>query len=92
MNSQYVSDVEEILSHKHDFGADLWTTPDKRLMKGAPFSTLEIVRCLLELVMDPAEPMLEKAAELILSTWQEDGCFKLYPRDSIYQEILRNIQ
>lgn len=30
----YLADVEAILSHQHDNGASLWTTPDKRLMKG----------------------------------------------------------
>lgn len=81
---QYASDVELILSHKYDNGADLWTTPDKRLIKGAPFSTLESVMYLLELDMEPTEPILKEAAELILGTWQEDGRFKLYPRGSIY--------
>lgn len=46
---QYASDVEAILSHKYDNGGDLWTTSDNRLMKGAPFSTLECVLYLLEL-------------------------------------------
>ncbi len=27
VDKQYESDVEEILSHRHDNGADLWTTP-----------------------------------------------------------------
>ena len=64
---QYASDVELILSHKYDNGVDLWTTPDKRLMKGAPFSTLESVMYLLELGMEPTEPILKEAAELIFS-------------------------
>lgn len=79
VEKQYASDVELILSHRYDHGADLWTTPDKRLKKGAPFSTLESVMYLLELGMDPTEPVLKEAAELILSTRQEDGRFKLYP-------------
>jgi hypothetical protein len=49
VEKRYSLDVEEILSHKYDNGADLWTTPDKRLIKGAPFSTLESVMYLLEL-------------------------------------------
>jgi len=81
---QYALDVEKILSHRHDNGADLWTTPDKRLIKGAPFSTLESVMYLLELGMEPTEPLLKKAAELIFETWREDGRFKLYPQGSIY--------
>lgn len=84
MENQYASDIEVILSHKSDNGADLWTTPDKRLMKGAPFSTLESIMYLLELGMEPTEPILKEAAELIFGTWQKDGRFKVYPRGSIY--------
>jgi len=84
LEKQYTSDVELILSHRYDNGADLWTTPDKRLIKGAPFSTLESVMYLLELGMEPTEPILKDAAELIFSSWQEDGRFKLYPHGSIY--------
>ena len=84
VEKQYALDVEVILSHRHDNGADLWTTPDKRLIKGAPFSTLESIMYLLELGMEPKEPLLKEAAELIFSTWQEDGRFRLYPQGSIY--------
>lgn len=81
---QYSSDIEEILSHRYDNGGDLWTTPDRRLLKGAPFSTLESVLYLLELGMNPHEPLLKESAELIFSTWQKDGRFKVYPNGSIY--------
>ncbi len=84
VDMKYASDVEMILSHKHDNGADLWTTHDKRLIKGAPFSTLESVMYLLELGVEPTEPLLQEAASLIFSTWQEDGRFKLYPQGSVY--------
>ncbi|MCG8402546.1 MAG: prenyltransferase [Firmicutes bacterium] len=84
VEKQYASDVEAILSHKHDNGADLWTTPDKRLIKGAPFSTLESVMYLLELGMEPTETLLKETAALIFSTWQDDGRFKLYPQGSVY--------
>ncbi|PKM73412.1 MAG: prenyltransferase [Firmicutes bacterium HGW-Firmicutes-16] len=84
VEKQYLSDVEEILSHRYDNGADYWTTPDKRLIKGAPFSTLESVLILLELGMDKDEPLLKKTAELIFSAWREDGRFKVYPQGGIY--------
>ncbi len=84
IEEQYLSDVEAILSHRYDNGADYWTTPDKRLIKGAPFSTLESVLLLLELGMEPSEPLLKETAELIFSTWREDGRFKLYPQGGIY--------
>jgi len=84
VEKQYSSDVKAILSHKYDNGADLWTTPDKRLIKGAPFSTLESVLYLLELGVESTEPLLRETAELIFSTWREDGRFKLYPQGSVY--------
>lgn len=55
VDEQYLSDVEAILSHRHNNGADLWTTLDKRLLKGAPFSTSESMSYLLELGMDAAD-------------------------------------
>lgn len=84
VDEQYLSDMEAILSHRYDLGVDLWTTPDKRLIKGAPFSTLECVQYLLELGMEPDEPILKESAELIFETWQEDGRFKVYPQGSVY--------
>ncbi|WP_214842423.1 hypothetical protein [Exiguobacterium sp. s150] len=80
----YEADVEKILSHRYDQGADYWTTPDKRLSKGSPFSTLDCVLYLLELGMDPSDPVLKECAELIFSTWHTDGRFKLYPKGAIY--------
>ena len=84
VDKQYSSDVEAILSHRYDNGADLWTTPDKRLIKGAPFSTLESVHYLLELGMESTDPLIQEAAELIFNTWQENGRFKLSPQGAIY--------
>lgn len=84
IDKQYLSDVEAILSHRHDQGADYWTTPDKRLIKGSPFSTLDCVFYLLELGMEATDPLLKECADLIFSTWQEDGRFRLYPKGAIY--------
>ncbi len=84
IESQFLPDVEEILSHRQDNGADLWATPDKRLLKGSPFSTFDCVLYLLELGMSPQEPVLQAAADLIFSVWQEDGRFRIYPKGGIY--------
>lgn len=84
IDKKYLSDYEAILSHQYDNGADYWTTPDRRLIKGSPFSTLDSVLYLLELGMEPTEPLLKECADLIFSTWREDGSFKLYPQGSIY--------
>ncbi len=84
IEKQYLADAEIILSHQYNNGASLWATADKRLMKGAPFSTLESVLYLLELGMEPSDPLLKDAAALIFSTWQEDGRFKVSPKGGIY--------
>ncbi len=84
VSTQYAADTEAILSHRNDNGADLFTTPDNRLIKGAPFSTLESVSMLLELGMEPDDPLLRECADLILSTWREDGRFRLSPQGAVY--------
>jgi hypothetical protein len=52
---RYQPDVEAILATRHDNGADYWATPDRRLFKGGPFSTLEAPVLLVELGVDPVE-------------------------------------
>lgn len=84
IEESYIQDINIILSHRHDNGFDLWATPDKRLIKGAPYSTLESVMYLLELGVNPNEQLMVDTAELIFSTWKEDGRFKLYPQGAIY--------
>ena len=58
VSAQYQADVNALLAMRHDNGADLWATPDKRLMKGSPFTTLESALLLLELGMPPSDPLL----------------------------------
>lgn len=84
VNEKYLPDVEAILSHRYDNGADYWTTPDNRLLKGSPFSLVDCVLYLLELGMDSAEPVLKESIDLLFSTWQPDGRFKLYPKGEVF--------
>ena len=84
VSNQYQSDVASILAKRHDNGWDYWATPDRRLIKGSPFTTLECSSILLELGMDRSEPVLKETADLILSSWREDGRFKLTPQGAIY--------
>ena len=83
VHAKYSSDIEVILSHRHDNGADFWTTQDKRLLKGSPFSAYNSALMLMELGVEPTDAVLEEVAELFFSTWQEDGRFKLYPQGGI---------
>ncbi|MCL2373094.1 MAG: prenyltransferase [Defluviitaleaceae bacterium] len=79
----FENDINLILSHRHSQGADYWTTPDKRLVKGSPFSAVDSALMLLELGMPPSHPVLQAVAELLFSVWRSDGRFKLYPSGSI---------
>ena len=81
---QYQGDVDAILAVRYDNGADYWTTPDKRMNKGNPFSTLGSAMLLLELGMPPSDPVLQGVADLFFSTWRKDGRFRLFPDGAIY--------
>lgn len=80
----YQADIDAILAKRYHNGADYWATPDKRLLKGSPFSTLQSALLLRELGMAPSEPLLRNVADLIFSSWREDGRFKLSPDGAIY--------
>jgi hypothetical protein len=81
---RFREDVAAVLARRHDNGADLWTTPDRRLAKGGPFSTLGAVRLLAELGVEPTDPVLAAAVELIWTSWRPDGRFRLAPSGAIY--------
>ena len=79
----YQSDIEAIISKKYDNGSDLWTTPDKRICKGSPFSTVESLLMLSELGATDL-PIVKDAADLIFSLWRKDGRFQIAPKTAIY--------
>lgn len=81
---QYQSDVEAILARRYDNGGDLWATADGRLGKGSPFSTRDCALMLSELGMGLSEPVVKETAELIISSWREDGRFRPAPKGAIY--------
>ena len=83
MTKRYESDIEAIIAKRYDNGDDLWATPDKRIYKGTPFSTLESVLMLAELESVPTAIMKE-AGELMFSLWREDGRFQIAPKSAIY--------
>ncbi|MDD4079827.1 MAG: prenyltransferase [Eubacteriales bacterium] len=83
-SGRFATDADKILSRRYDYGADLWTTPDRRLIKGSPFSALESPMYLLELGMAPEDPVMKGSAALIFSAWREDGRFRVYPQGAIY--------
>jgi hypothetical protein len=68
----------------HDNGADFFATPDRRLIKGGPFSTLESSYVLAELGLDPGDSVLSGAEVLIWAVYRRDGRFQLAPNSAIY--------
>ena len=80
----YLSDYEAILTHRYDLGADYWTTPDNRLVKGSPFSMIECVQYLMELGVDATDSILMECARILFRVWREDGRFQVYPKGVIY--------
>lgn len=88
---EYQEDVEAILSKRNQHGADLWTTSDRRLGKGSPFSTVDCVLMLTELGMSSSDPVLKGCSELLLDAWREDGRFRIAPKGTIYPCHTANI-
>jgi len=84
IDKQYQDDIDIILSHRHDNGGDYWATADGRLAKGSPFSTYNSALMLVELGMEPTDPVLQTVADMFFGIWREDGRFKLYPSGGIY--------
>lgn len=84
VDERYLRDVETIMAQRHALGADYFTTPDRRLLKGSPFSALSCAHMLLELGMAPEDAVLRGVAGLFFEAWREDGRFKLYPGGAIH--------
>ena len=80
----YDSDIEIVLSHRYDNGADFWATPDLRLAKSSPYSTLEAAYMLGELGLSSAHPALAGAIDLLFGALRPDGRFQLAPKTAIY--------
>lgn len=81
---EFAGDVAAIVARRHDNGADFWASPDGRLARGGPFSTLEAVVLLRELGVEPGDPVLAGATSLIWAAWRPDGRFRLAPSGAIY--------
>jgi hypothetical protein len=84
VRQQYQQDVDALLARRHDNGADFWATPDGRLSKGSPFTTLACAHMLADLGVDTTDTVLKGAAELIFGALREDGRFRVAPEGAIY--------
>ena len=82
--SEYEQDINVILAKRTHLGGDFWATPDGRVGKGSPFSTLECVLMLSELGLDSSHPVLKGACDLLWSLQRPDGRFRIAPTGAIY--------
>ncbi|RJP33156.1 MAG: prenyltransferase [Phycisphaerales bacterium] len=81
---QYQPDVDAILARRGHLGADFWTTPDRRIGKGSPFAAVDCALMLADLGVSRTDPAMRGAAEVLFDAWQEDGRFRIAPKQTIY--------
>ena len=84
MRNPWQEDIDAVLAHRRDNGADDFATPDGRLLKGAPFTALESAMYLLELGVPPEHEVLQSIAGRIISGCREDGRIRIAPSGAIY--------
>jgi len=84
VSKKYEDDIQFILSRQHDNGGEYWASADGRLGVGSPFCTLTSVLMLSDLGVNASHPVFKGACDLILSSWREDGRFRLAPKAAIY--------
>jgi hypothetical protein len=77
-------DVAVIMSKINQNGGDYWATKDNGIGKGSPFSTKDAAIMLHELGYKKKDPIIQKIADTIFNTWQDDGRFKIAPTGAIY--------
>lgn len=82
--SQWQKDLDEIMSHRFDQGADYWSTKDAKVLKGGPFSTVECAHYLVELGIPLHDEILTNIAQLLFQGAKQDGRFKIAPTGGIY--------
>jgi len=83
-NKKYLSDVETVLSKRHNNGGDFWASSDGRIGVGTPFSTLESLLIFHELQVPRNHEAIIGALTKITDTWMDDGRFKFAPKGAIY--------
>lgn len=84
MEDAYKPNIETILEHRHDNGGDYWATPDNRIYKGNPFSTIGSLGMLHELGIDANHEAIQGALRLILKAIRDDGRIRVAPKAPLY--------
>lgn len=82
--SDYESDIQTILGHRHDNGADYWASVDRKIYVGNPFSTLGSLGMLHELGVAASHEAVAGGLALILDACRDDGRIRLGPKAPMY--------
>lgn len=77
-------DIELVLGHRHDNGADFWATPDGRIYVGNPFSTIACLGMLHELGVGADHEAVAGGLALVLDACREDGRIRVAPKAPLY--------
>ena len=78
------ADVQVVLSHRHDNGADFWATPDGRIYVGTPLSTISSLGILHELGTGVDHEAVEGGLGLLLDACRDDGRIRVAPKAPLY--------
>lgn len=84
IKEHHKNDIAVIMSKINHNGGELWATKDKKISKGSPFATRDVAIMLSELGFTKKDPVIQDIAELMFSTWQLDGRFRISPSGAIY--------
>ncbi len=79
-----MTDLDKLLSTRHDNGADFWATSDGQLGIERPVSTLTALMVMSELNVEKTHEALQGAAQLFLNAIREDGQIRTSPKGTIY--------
>ena len=80
----HASDIDAILSRRHDNGADYWATGDGRVYVGNPFSTIASLGMLHELGVGADHEAVAGGLELLVAAVRDDGRIRLAPKAPLY--------
>lgn len=77
-------DIELVLSHRHDNGADFWSTADSRIYVGNPFSTISSLGIRYELGVSQSHEAVQGGLQLIPGAARDDGRIRTAPKAPMY--------
>ncbi len=84
LKEKYKDDVAVIMAKINHNGGDLWATKDRKICKGSPFDTRDVALMLFELGFTKKDRIIQDIADLIFSTWKQDGRFRISPSGAVY--------